>query len=544
MRLQRVETRRTVKHPIPWNAATSLVLLGLLQAAIGCRVGPEYEKPGVLVRPGWTEQTDPRLAPTAEVDVNWWTVFNDVALNQLVKLSHEQNLPLQIAGLRILEARAALGIAYANQYPINTSPVASAAGVGRSQHAPNSALVDRHYGDYQVGFDAVWEVDFWRKYRRGVWAAKAEHFATMSDYDTGVVALTAEVARTYAALRTYQTLVQLGQENVVVQEEGLRIAESRFRNGSTSELDLAQQRNLLESTRATIPELVLGQQTSKNALCTLIGRPTGVLDAMLGQPGVIPVAPRQVAVSVPAELLRRRPDIRGVEFRAIAQCQRIGMAKADLFPKFELFGALGTETSSGGNRPSGYSSFSNLFGPGSLFYTFGLNVSWPVLAYPRIYGNIRVQDARFQQAVVDYQNTVIRAAQEVEDSIAGFLREQDSSVFALNAATAAAQAVKLAMVQYREGAVDFQRVLDAQRALLSSQNTLARTRSAVATNLIALYKALGGGWQVRQGAPVVPINTQYTMAKRTNWGKYLPKAPKPVKVRTPTTAKAPSPGTR
>jgi outer membrane protein TolC len=234
-----------------------------------------------------------------------------------------------------------------------------------------------------------------------------------------------------------------------------------------------------------------------------------------------------VGLSVPAELLRRRPDIRGAEFRAIAQVHRIGIAKAELFPSFELFGSIGLETSSHGGRLSNRAGFADLFSPSSLVYSFGARALWPILSYPRILNNVRAEDARFQQAVVNYQNTVLRAAQEVEDGIAGYLREQEASVIADRAAVAAADAVKLALVQYREGAVDFQRVLDTQRVQLQAQNTLARTRERVAQNLIALYKALGGGWEMRVAQPVVPPATQVEMQRRTNWGRYFrnPSAP-------------------
>jgi outer membrane protein TolC len=232
-----------------------------------------------------------------------------------------------------------------------------------------------------------------------------------------------------------------------------------------------------------------------------------------------------VAVSVPADMLRRRPDIRSVELNAIAQGDRIGIAKADLYPSFSLFGSIGTQTSSGGGPQSGGASLSNLFGAGSWFYFFGPRIVWPIFNYSRIQNNVRVQDARFQQLLVDYQDTVLRAAQEVEDGLAGYLRAQEATAFAQNAVVGAQRSVELAFIQYREGAVDYQRVLDAQRSLLQEQNSLARTRSSVATNLIAVYKALGGGWEMRQGQPFVPESTQVEMQRRTNWGDAFEKPP-------------------
>ncbi|MGZ4401645.1 MAG: efflux transporter outer membrane subunit, partial [Gaiellaceae bacterium] len=436
-----------------------------------------------------------------------------------------QNLPLQIAGLRILEARAQLGIAVGQQFPTNQNPIGSASLNGLNTHPAGGSDLDLIAGRYQAGFDALWEVDFWGKYRRGVKAAKATYLATVADYDDALVALTAEVARTYSLIRTFQVLIELTRANVAVQEDGQHIAESRFRNGATSELDVAQATNLLETTRASIPELQISLQQAENALCTLLGRAPGCAEPLLVGAPAIPAVPAQVAVSVPAEMLRRRPDIRGAEMRAVAQCDRIGVAKADLFPKLTLFGSVGTLTVNSSGAPSNVSSLLNLFNPGTLIYSVGASLFWPILSYPQILNNVRVQDARLQQLLVDYQNTVLKAAQEVEDGISGLLREQEAAVFAQNAVAAAQTSVKLALVQYREGANDYQRVLDAERSLLGSENGLARIRSAATTNLIALYKALGGGWEVRQGQPIVTDGNRVEMQKRTNWGSYFSKPP-------------------
>jgi outer membrane protein TolC len=228
---------------------------------------------------------------------------------------------------------------------------------------------------------------------------------------------------------------------------------------------------------------------------------------------------------MPAELLRRRPDVRSAELNAIAQCDRIGIAKADLFPTFNLLGSVGTRTISTSGASSGIGSILGLFPLGAFIWTAAANLFWPILNYPKILNNVRVEDARFQQALFNFQNTVLRAAQEVEDGITGFLTEQEAVVSAQKAVAAAESAVRLALVQYREGATDYTRVLDSQRALLQSQNTLAHTRSTVALNLVALYKALGGGWQLRQGQPFVADPTRVEMQKRTNWGSYFTKQP-------------------
>jgi NodT family efflux transporter outer membrane factor (OMF) lipoprotein len=491
----------------------------------GCAVGPEPVVPAVTLDETWSAHRNPQIAQTP-ADSTWWRAFNDSTLNQLIHLAYRQNLSLQGAGVRIMDARAQLGIAVGRQYPQVQAVFGSATGIGISEHTANSSFVDRYYWDYQVGFDAEWEVDFWGKYRRGVQAESASYWASVADYDNALVSLTAEVARTYVVVRTFEVLLEQAQQNARLQEEGLRIAESRFNNGATSELDVTQATTLLESTRRTIPQLQGGLQQAQNALATLLGQPVGSVQALLGGPKVIPVAPAAVAVSVPAEMLRRRPDIRSAELSAAAQCARIGLAKADLYPRFALAGTIGSQTSSSAGPLSGDATFADIVDPGSVFYSFGPRIYWPIFNYGRIKNNVRVEDARYQQLLFDYEDTVLRAAQEVEDGMIGFLKAQEASTSALNAANGAQRSVDLAFVQYREGAVDYQRVLDAQRSLLQEENSLAQTRSSIATNLIALYKALGGGWELRQGQPIVPDSTRVEMQRRTDWGDLFSKPPK------------------
>jgi len=479
-------------------------------------VGPDYARPEVKVRDNWTQGSDPRVVTQTPPDCRWWQAFNDPTLDRLVQLAYEQNLPLQIAGLRILEARARLGIAIGLQYPQIQQVFGSATTVGISKNAANANFLNRYYQDYQFGFDAAWEMDFWGKFRHGVESESASLISSVADYDSALVSLTAEVARTYAVIRTFEVLIELTNENVKIQEEGLHLAEARFKNGATTELDVTQARSLLESTRATIPDLQTGLSQSQNALSTLLGQPPGDIQALLDESKGIPTAPAEVAVGVPAELLRRRPDIRAAEFAAVAQCARIGVAKADLYPAFSLLGQIGYETSTGTQAD-----FGNLFDAKSLFYSFGPAVRWPIFNYGRITNNVRVQDALFQQLLVNYQNTVLSAAREVEDSLTSLLNSQESTTYWRNSTDAAQRSAEIALVQYREGAVDYQRVIDTQRSLLEEDISLTRSRSSIATSFIALYKALGGGWELRD-QPIVAESTQAEMQKRTNWGGLLP----------------------
>jgi NodT family efflux transporter outer membrane factor (OMF) lipoprotein len=513
--------------------AVAASCFGALLWLAGCVVGPSFTKPEATVPASWSAKDDPQIVIEARPDALWWRAFNDPTLDQLVEVAYQQNLPLQVAGLRIVEARARLGVATGRQYPQLQTLSGSGSAVGLSESAANAAAIDdRNYWDFRLGFDAVWELDFWGKYRRGVEAEAAGLLTSVADYQSALVSLTAEVARVYVVIRTQEVLIEQALENVKIQGEGQKIAQSRFKNGATSELDVAQATTLLESTRASIPQLQIGLYQARNALSTLLGQPPGAVEALLAGPGQLPSPPARVVLSVPAELLRRRPDIRSAEMSAAAQSARIGVAKADLYPSFSLFGNLGLEASVGGAAAGGLSL------PGSLAYSVGPRVVWPFFNYGRLKNNVRVEDARFQQLLVSYRDTVLRAAREVEDALAGYLSSRRALTFEQSSLKAAQRAVEIALVQYREGATDYQRVLDAQRSLLQQQNLVTQTSSSVITNIISLYKALGGGWELRQGEPIVPEPTLREMKQRTDWGDLL------WQPRSVETATSPPPGNR
>lgn len=466
----------------------------LLLVLCGCAVGPNFTKPETKAAQSWQGGGDPRIAMEAAADSRWWKVFEDSTLDRLVDLAYQQNLPLQMTGLRIVEARAQLGVVTGQQFPQIQVAAGNATVAGLSGNVPNVTGIERSYLTYQLGFDALWELDFWGKYRRGVEVEAAHLQATLADYHNALVSLSSEVARTYVTIRTFEVLIEMALENARIQDEALHIAQSRFRNGATSELDVTQATTLLESTRASVPQLQTGLQQARNALSTLLGQPVGTVEALLAGPKKIPGAPLKVAVGVPVEMLRRRPDIRSAELYAASQSARIGVATAELYPSFSLFGTIGLQAS-----PTGTSA--NLFSADSLFYSVGPRITWPFLNYGRLTNAVRVEEARFEQLLVQYRHTVLRAVQEVEDGMIGFLKAQEALAFQQGAVKSAQRSVQIAVVQYREGATDYQRVLDAQRSLLQQQNNLAQTSSSVATSLIALYKALGGGWEVQPSGP-------------------------------------------
>jgi NodT family efflux transporter outer membrane factor (OMF) lipoprotein len=466
----------------------------------------------------------------------WWTGFNDPILNQLVESAYQQNLPLQIAGLRILEARAELGIAIGFQYPQQQQAVVLGFVNQSSENAPNQAFADQYFMDYQAGFDAAWELDIWGKFRRAVQSGMANLEASIADYDDILVALTAEVARTYVIIRTLEERLAVANENVRIQKRSLEIAEVRFKAGAVTELDVSQARALLRSTEATIPTLESNLRQAKNALAILLGKLPGEIDETLGPPGLIPAVPVEVAVGIPTELLRRRPDIRFAERALAAQSALIGFAKADLYPHFSLFGSIGLEASSKVDFKSNNSSFSELFRSDSFTYMAGPSINWDIFSYGRITNRVRVEDARFQELAVNYEDTVLKAAQEVEDAMIGFLRTQDAVVFLADGVKASKRAVDLSLIQYREGLVDYQRVLDTQRFLTEQQDTLVSTAGVVVANLIAMYKALGGGWEIREGRDFVPQTIKAEMDQRTDWGNLLA----PQEVQTVATEASPS----
>lgn len=518
--VQPSQIRSGYKRP----AATMVIMAALAILISGCAmVGPDYVQPTVKVPDQWL-LTDKNGVVSEDADLSvWWRVFNDSVLNKLIDSAYHQNLNLQIAGLRILEARAQLGIAIGFQYPQNQQAFGSATANQLSKNAPNGAAADPYYGAYDIGFDAAWELDIWGKFRRGVQAGVANLDASIAKYDDILVSLTAEVARTYLILRTTQERLAVARENATLQKRSFDIAQVKYKGGAVSELDAVQAKALFRSTEASIPLFEAGIRQANNSLAILLGKMPGEIDSILDGEQVIPAVPPEVAVGIPAELMRRRPDIRLAERRLAVQSAQIGFAKADLYPHFSLFGTIGWGSSSGVDTRSNNAQFGDLLSAKSLFFTAGPTFSWDILNYGRITNKVRVEDARFQQLAVNYENTVIRAAKEVEDAIAGFLNLQLSVASLTDAVNASKRSAAISLIQYQEGIVDYQRVIDTLRFLSQQQDTLVSASGDVDLNLVAMYKALGGGWQIRNGKPVISENNRAEMMKRTNWSDLISK---------------------
>jgi len=511
-------------------------LIAAIFLTTGCTmVGPDFVKPEAPVEKEWLEARDPEIKTEASDYKNWWAVFNDPVLNNLVETAYQQNLPLQISGLRILQARAQLGVVVGNLYPQLQQGRGGADYSSISENAPNTLNSDDSFWQYNAGFDAAWELDIWGKFRRAVESGVANLETSIANYDDVLVSLTAEVARAYVLFRTFEERLEIARQNVTIQERSLQIAEIRFKAGAVTELDVVQAKSLLRNTEASIPRFDAAIRQAKNALAILMGKLPGEIDGMISGNKIIPKAPPEVVVDIPAELMRRRPDIQLAEYQIATQTPLIGVSKAELFPAFQLFGSIGLASSNSKNTIAGGrngSSFSDLFDSDSLEFFGGPYFTWNLFNYGRIKNRVRTEDALLQQLIVNYEDTVLRAHQEVEDSLVGFLRKQEETDFLLDSVKASQRSVALSMLQYKEGLVDYQRVLDTQRFLTDQQDAWTATRGDVILNLVSLYKALGGGWQIREGKEFVSKDNIEEMEKRTDWGDLI----EPKEVETPATA--------
>jgi NodT family efflux transporter outer membrane factor (OMF) lipoprotein len=477
-----------------WHITMGLCARGLMLLAIffvvGCtRLGPDFEKPEAQVAEDWAEVDQEKISRQPADHPEWWTVFNDPVLNQLIETARSQNLTLRSAGLRVLQANAQLGIVTGGKYPQVQQVTGSANQINISENgSDNIPLLENNFGLANLDFGLAWEVDFWGRFSRMIESSAAQLQAEVASYDTVMVALTAEVARSYMVMRTLEERIQLMEQNVLTQERALQITDVKFRNGKVTELDVQQARTILNKTQALIPGLQTNQRQVQNALGVLLGMLPQELSKLLPESAPIPIPPAQVAVGMPQDLIRRRPDIRRAEWVLAAQSAQIGVAITELYPHFTLGGSIGVATTNIGNNSLLESDSVN----GLLFAGF----TWNVFNYGRLKNNIRLQDAGFQQLLVEYQNLVLTAQAEVDSAVVGYLRSHTQAMFLAESAKAAERSVELSMVQYREGSTDFNQVVTTLTQQSEQQDALTTTKGTIVTNLISMYKVLGGGWQV------------------------------------------------
>lgn len=489
--------------------ATCLTFVALLILTSGCsslkkwshngfKVGPNYRKPAAPIACDWIDSYDERISTDLPNDPSWWNVFGDSYLPGLVQTAYEQNLTVRSAGMRVVQARRIRAITAGEFFPQQQEAFGSYSRnqLSRNTFPGNLPGFPRSADFWSTGFDAFWEIDVWGKFRRNIESADASLDAAVEDYDDILVILVADVASTYVEYRTVQQQLAYTRSNIEIQNTSFSIADAQNKGGQVSELDPLQAQADLQNTEQTIPALEAQLRRTNLQLCTLLGIPPRDLSEELGD-SPIPEAPSSVAVGIPADLLRRRPDVRQAERQVAAQAAQIGVAAADLYPHFSITGNIRVEAGQ----------LNDLFTTASTAGSIGPGFNWDILNYGRLVNNVRLQDAAFQELAIDYQQTVLEANQEIETALFTFLKSQERLQDFNELVATSQKAVEIGVAQYEVGATDFNRVSSLQLVLVDAQNGLAATKGEVAQSLIAVYKAIGGGWQIRLGptAPQGPI---------------------------------------
>ncbi|MDX2117958.1 MAG: efflux transporter outer membrane subunit [Planctomycetota bacterium] len=481
----------------------------MLALLAGCTVGPNYaardsKMPDAFanVPSGAVEGVAGKTGSTPEAGeaqlANWWRSFNDPALESLVQRAIAANLDLKGAEARVREARGQRRVAGSADMPqVNASGGYTRSRLSENGSQSSAAQAQDSGGSdlFQGGFDASWELDVFGGTRRNVEAADATIAATENDRRDVLVSVLAEVCRNYVDVRGFQQRLSLAERTVALQQQTLELAEARFKAGLTGELDVSQARAQLATRQSQIPPLAIGLKQATHRLGVLLGEQPNALSEELAKAGEIPTTPEHVPVGLPADLLRRRPDIRRAERQLAAATARVGAATADLYPKFRLVGDFGFQSSQ----------FGDLFDMNSRFWSIGPSVSVPIFEAGRIRGNIAVQEARVDQAAAAYDKAVLTAMEDVENSLVSFVQEQSRRRTLAASVEANRRSVELSQQLYQSGIVDFRNVLENQRNLYDSEDQLVQSVRGVSANLIALYKALGGGWEsVEAPEPATP----------------------------------------
>lgn len=460
---------------------TSLASVFLLSACSA--VGPNYQKPEIDVPDKWRLTKDKSVTPRATVVKHWWEVFKDPLLTELIAEASLNNLDVRIAMARVEEARARLGVVVGDKYPVVDAK--AEAGVSRDSEFLGNPL-DLNHTKFSVGMDASWELDFFGRVRRSIEAGAADLQAVEESRIDVAITLYAEVAKTYLTIRSLQARLAAATGNIKSQKNILYLTQKKFKHGLATDLDVAQAQRILASSEAALPPLRIELNQAINNMGVLLGRHPGDLYEKLDKAKKIPAPPSTVAVGVPYDLIRRRPDIRKAERELAAQTARIGVATAELYPSFSLTGSISL----------GASDIGDLFNGKAHAYSFGPSMRWNIFNRDRIKQQIKVEDALTEQALLSYESTVLNALNEVENAIVAFLGQKAQYEAQKRAAKAARRNLSLAMKLYQDGLADFQDVLDAQRAVFEFENDVAAAEGDAAINVVRLYKALGGGWDL------------------------------------------------
>lgn len=523
---------------------TCITILPLCSLTACTVVGPDYKAIEPVQMPeSWTQNDTEQAGKNIE---QWWMQFNDPTLNTLVERASQQNLDLESAGLRILQARMVLGISDSFRYPQVQTVSGNLARAYNNENSFNNAA---------LSFDAGWEMDIWGKYSRGIESAEAAMYATIASYNDIAVTISAEVARNYVNYRTFQERILLSKRNIEVQERVVNITQVQFDSGNVTELDIQQAKSQLYATQAALPSLEIGMNQARNALAVLLGVMPFEVEPLLQSDAIdarikayntgysqanakrtaasyddyslVPRAPG-MSTSVDASLVLRRPDLQVAELQAHAQSAQIGVAESALYPSFSLFGSIGVNST----VQSGSSfSFSD-----SLTLAAGPSFSWNIFQYGRVKNNVRLEDARFQESLTNYNKKVLVAVQEVSNALESYELYQQQKALRLSSVSSAVRAYNISMTQYENGQITFERLLNSVETMTRSEDSYAQIKGNVANQVVALYKALGGGWEANTGKAFIKDAQLQQMKERTDWGDKLdnpqvlpPLLPDPVK---------------
>jgi NodT family efflux transporter outer membrane factor (OMF) lipoprotein len=473
----------------------------------GClQLGPDYVEPDAPVETDWLEIDNQYVSTESPAGPRWWeSAFNDPELDWLVSTALLQNLSLRSAGLRVLQSQQQLAIAIGNQYP---QQQAVTGGVSRQKSA--GAILN----EYSLGFNLSWEADLWGRFSRQVESSAASLDASVAGYDGALVSLVSQVAQNYMLIRTFQRRIEVANQNIKLQQESLRIATAKFDAGDVSELDKDQAETLVYNSIATRTGLEVSLQQLKNSLAILLGEPPQSFRYLLEAKRDIPSAQVDIALGMPQDIIRRRPDIRIAERQLAAQSAQIGFAITELYPHFSIGGAIGTTAQE----------TNNLFESDSKTWDLSAGFNWNIFNYGRLRSNIRLQDARFQQLLTDYRNTILQAQGDVENAIVAYLKSHEQLIAYTTAAAASQRAVDTATIQYRAGLIPYNPVLTILETNAQQQDLLASTQGAVNTNLVQVYLSLGGGWEIRGNrdpVELLPAATKDEMKQRTDYWEGL-----------------------
>ena len=479
------------------------VFLALLLS--GCTsLGPDYSTPDTKedVETSWDDAKNPRVSDASSADPKWWeAAFQDAEINQLVDTALKQNLSLRSAGLRVLQSQQQLAIAIGNQYPQQQQMTGLA---GREKEAGNII-----FNDYSLGLNLSWEIDFWGRFKRQIETASADLDASVADYDNVVISLVSQVAQNYILVRTFQERIKVARNNTRLQRESLRITQAKYQAGEVSELDVDQAQSLLNNTIATISGLEISLYQFKNSLAVLLGKPPQEYNYLLAENSKIPTTQANIAIGMPQDIIRKRPDIRSAERQLAAQSAQIGYAVTELYPHLGIGGSIGTSSEHSNDLFTSDAEIWNLYG---MF-------QWNIFNYGRLKSNVRLQDALFQQLLVDYHNTILQAQVDVENAIVAYLKSHEQLKSYRLATEASQRAVNVSNTQYQNGLIPFNTVITNLQSLAQQQDLLSSAQGSVATNLVQVYKALGGGWEIRDNkdpVDLLPESMKEQMRERTS----------------------------